>query len=126
MKTDQLSTSSLGQLQRAFDKRANTAVAAGMITIIPTVVGRVGPPWAKLQNLPQDDGKSHVAKGQGRFSEDDQVKTVMNPIDRYVRQHLGQQNKRGEFHSFDQQQHAQPVVGAPQRDSKPVELIPHG
>ena len=50
----------------------------------------------------------------------------MNAIDKNVHQHLAQQNKRSELRPLDQQQHAQAIVGAPQRDPEFVELVPRG
>ena len=50
----------------------------------------------------------------------------MNAIDKNIRQHLARENERSELRPFDQQQHAQAIVGAPQRDPESAELVPHG
>jgi TRAP-type uncharacterized transport system substrate-binding protein len=82
------------------------------------------PSRVELQLMPQKGSKTRIANGQHEFGHDRHVETVMNASNEYVRQDRGQETERGEHCPFGEQQQTQAVVGTPQRDPKPIELIP--
>ena len=74
--------------------------------------------------MPQNGSKTRIANCRHEFDRDRHVKAVTNASDEYVRQDRGQENERGEHGPFGEQQQTQAVVGTPQRDRKPIELMP--
>ena len=75
--------------------------------------------------MPQNGSKAHIANGQHKFDRNRYIETVINTKDENVRQDRAQENKRGEDGPFGKQQQTQAIVGAPQRDPKPIELMIH-
>ena len=74
--------------------------------------------------MPQNGSKTHIANGRHEFDRNRHVETVTNASDEYVRQDGGEENERGEHGPFGEQQQTKAVVGTPQRDRKPIELMP--